>query len=106
MVGDTMKIQYRLMMIIVILFFLIQNTVSITKDEALSRIIEIEEDVHEMEEMNFPTSRVKDLLVEAGLVIQRAEFAELVRNSEEDNISKEALKALEGLDYLTSSSCS
>lgn len=70
-----------------------------TREEALKTIQQAELDIKEMQEQGYPTNSVNDTLTEAKKALERADFAELIRQNPSGVIADEAKKALEGMDY-------
>lgn len=73
-----------------------QNT---TRKDAANAIQQVEQDINEMAEAGFPVSYVKDILTSASQALERADFAELLRQNATGELAEQAKKALEGLNY-------
>ncbi len=71
----------------------------VTKNEAVSAIQQAEKDIQEMAGAGFSTDSVSDILAQAGLALERADFAEIIRSNATGKLAEDARKALEGLNY-------
>ena len=93
-----MKIKYSaaIMFIFIIAIAYAQNA---TRDDAVEAIEQAEQDMLEMKEAGFSTDYINDTLFTAEQALERADFAELLRQNSTGELAEEAKKALEGLDY-------
>ena len=93
-----MKIRYftAFMFVFIITVAYAENT---TRDDTVEAIQQAEQDMLEMMEAGFSVDYVNDTLFAAKRVLERADFAELLRKNATGELAEEAKKALEGLDY-------
>jgi hypothetical protein len=72
----------------------------VSKYEAQQTIKEASDLIFEMENEGLSIIAVKDLLKEAEIAYERAEFAELIKKNITGSLAEEARKSLEGLNYV------
>lgn len=70
-----------------------------TRTDALNAINQSEQDMQEMIAAGFAVNSINDSITAANLALQRADFAELLRNNATGELAQTAKKALEGLNY-------
>lgn len=70
-----------------------------TSEDALNAIQQAEQDVLELKEAGFPTHAVNDSLIAANKALERADFAELIKQNTTGELADKARIALEGLNY-------
>ena len=77
-----------------------ENIEDITREQAIEAITQAEEDIEEINISGFSINYIGDLLIEANNALDRADYAEILKNEEtNNNLLKEAKKALAGLDW-------
>ncbi len=81
------------------LMFLQSVHAQATSEDALNAIHQAEQDVQEMKEVGFSTNSVEDSLIAAGNALERADFAELIKQNATGELADKARSALEGLNY-------
>ena len=72
---------------------------NITKEDALKAIEQAKLDMQKMIEYGFSIKYINDTLIEARQSLERADFAELIRQNITGELAEQARKALEGLNY-------
>lgn len=87
--------------IISFILILLLSSVSfaVSREEAVSAIQQAEIDMYIMTEEGFSVNYINDTLFSARQALERADFAELIRNNATGALADFARKALEGLDY-------
>src|SRR3989344_639945 len=72
---------------------------SISRQDAVNAISMAEDDMNEMVDSGFPVISVNDSIILARKTLDRADFAEIIRQNSSSYIIDQAKKALEGLNY-------
>ncbi len=72
---------------------------NITREDALNAIHLAEQDISEMQKEGFSTDYVNDVLIEAKQALERADFAETIKQNADGELAEQAKAALEGLNY-------
>ncbi len=72
---------------------------NITREDAVNAIGLAEQDINEMQEDGFFMDYVNDTLIQAKQALERADFAETIRQNATGELAEQAKAALEGLDY-------
>ncbi len=92
-----MKIKYLLCLMFVMASFVYAQ--NITREDAVNAIQLAEQDISEMQEDGFFTDYVNDSLIQAKQALERADFAETIRQNATGELAEQAKAALEGLNY-------
>jgi len=90
------KIRYLLLVLVLASLAYAQDA---TRQDALDAIQMAEQDIAEMQEEGFFTAHVNDTLMQAKQALERADFAETLRNDAKGELAEQAKAALEGLNY-------
>lgn len=93
-----MKI-YPLFMLMLFLLIIPSLSQNITREDALRAIEKAKTNIDEMYESGFSTSSVNDTLTAASHALERADFAQVLRQNATGELAQKAKKVLEGLDY-------
>ncbi len=72
---------------------------NITREDAMNAIELAEQDINEMQEDGFFMGYVNDTLIQAKQALERADFAETIRQNATGELAEQAKAALEGLNY-------
>ncbi len=88
-------------LIIVLLFgsIIVNADENITREEAVYAIEQAEQDMQIMIYENFSVVYINDTIIAANLALERADFAEILRENTTGELAEAAKKALEGLNW-------
>jgi hypothetical protein len=75
------------------------NAQNVTREYATNALAAAESAISEVSDAGFKTTLLNDTLTSAYAALERADFAEALRNGVTGPIAQEAKKALEGLNY-------
>jgi len=94
-----MKIEFFVSLLLVLMLIPTACAQNVTRELAVKSIDQAERDINEMSGAGFAVKNVNDILTSAKEALERADFAELIRQNATGSLAQQAKKALEGLNY-------
>ena len=89
-------------LLFIVLLIIVNATIAygdqFTRDDAVRAILRSERDIEDMNAQGLRTLAMNDSLVAAKVALERADFADSVKDDERAGIGFEARKALTGVD--------
>ena len=86
-------------LLVMLLLLALASAQNITREDTIQAIRQAEQDMYEMVEAGFAINSVNDSLIAARQALERADFAELIRQRAIGEVAERAKQALEGLNY-------
>jgi hypothetical protein len=94
-----MKIEFFVSLLLILILAPIACAQNVTREQAVKAINQATADINEMGGAGFVVKHVDDILTSAKQALERADFAELIRQNATGSLAQQAKKALEGLNY-------